>query len=87
MSKPSSQARYNRRSHNVSAIIIGESIIDSWKRTLSPDDVERAVEILRVFGLDVVYGRDPMPNAGSVEKFMGEHGRLATEIPAHEANR
>lgn len=77
LKKPSSQARYNWRTGKASAVIVGESIVDSWTRSIRRSDVERAVEILHLFGLDAIYGTDPMPFAGSAETFLHVHAELA----------
>jgi hypothetical protein len=68
--KPSSQTRWNWRSRNASAIVSGEGIVNSWQRSVSRGDAERAIEILHLFGLDSIYGLDRLPNSPSIEKFM-----------------
>jgi hypothetical protein len=68
--KPSSQSRWNRFSQNASAIVSGESIVEAWRRYVSPNDVRRAVEILELFGLDGIYDADPLPKTPFIEKFM-----------------
>ncbi len=70
LKKPSSQARYNKRSHNASAIVLGQSVVDSWMRHVNGEDLERAMAILRLFGLDAIYGSGAMPHPGSAERFM-----------------
>jgi hypothetical protein len=35
--------------------------IDDWRRTLPPAEIQRALEIVSIFGLDALYGADPMP--------------------------
>lgn len=49
-----------------SAILKGENVVDSWRKRIEPAQVERAVELLRVFGLDRLYG------AGSLPRVRGE---------------
>jgi hypothetical protein len=34
-------------------------IIDSWTRRMSREDVAKSISILRLFGLDKIYGEDP----------------------------
>lgn len=69
VSKPSTQARYNKRSNNASAIVLGESIIDSWVRSVKVESVERTLEIIQLFGLDCIYGAEPMPKPGGIHDF------------------
>jgi len=45
-----------------SAIVAGGSLIDSWRKHVAAEQVKRSVEILRLFGLDKVYGEDSMPD-------------------------
>lgn len=44
-----------------SAVALGERPVDSWVGSVDGPQVERAVEILSLFGLDHVYGEGPMP--------------------------
>jgi hypothetical protein len=44
-----------------SAIVRGESLVEGWRTEVSSDDVARAVDLLALFGLDRIYGADPMP--------------------------
>jgi hypothetical protein len=44
-----------------SAILAGGSVLDGWRRTISDEQVARAVEILGRFGLDRLYGPGPEP--------------------------
>jgi hypothetical protein len=53
-----------------SAIVVGGSLIDSWRKQISPEQVERAVEILSLFGLDSIYSRESRPNPDGVKAFM-----------------
>jgi len=46
------------------------SLLDPWRRQLSSQQVKRAVEILRIFGLDEIYTDDTMPNPQGVSRFM-----------------
>ena len=49
-----------------SAIVKGENVVDSWRKRIEPAQVARAVELLRVFGLDRIY------DAGSLPRMRGE---------------
>jgi hypothetical protein len=49
-----------------SAILHGGSVLESWRKRIEPAQIERAVELLKAFGLDRLYG------AGSLPKIQGE---------------
>jgi sulfotransferase family protein len=44
-----------------SAVVTGDDRLDSWRRHLDAHHVQRAVQFLRLFGLDELYGEDTMP--------------------------
>ncbi len=48
-------------SRHESAVVLGERPVDSWVASVDAAQTERAVEILSLFGLDRIYGEDPMP--------------------------
>lgn len=57
------------------AAVFGElkrraALLDPWRHHLTADQVARAVEILRIFGLDEIYTDDTMPNPQGVSRFM-----------------
>lgn len=43
---------------------------DDWRRRIDKAELRQAVEILALFGLDRVYGKDPMPDAGAARDMM-----------------
>jgi hypothetical protein len=45
-----------------SAIVSGDSLIDGWRKHVTDRQIDRAVEILSLFGLDKVYGHGSIPN-------------------------
>jgi hypothetical protein len=45
-----------------SAIVKGTSLIDSWRTHITDQDLEKALDILSIFGLDEIYSDDSMPN-------------------------
>jgi hypothetical protein len=55
LGSPSSSSRKD------SAIISGQDLLESWRRSVSSEQVDRAVELLSVFGLDRIYGAGSMP--------------------------
>lgn len=55
VSRPSATTRRD------SAIVSGESIVDGWRRSITEDQLTRAIRILEGFGLDRIYGRGSMP--------------------------
>jgi len=70
LGKPSSQTRRNRRSGDASPVVTGEPIIDSWQQAVDSDAVRRALEIQALFGLDQIYGSDPIPNTSAFTRFV-----------------
>lgn len=56
ISKPSNQARAN------SAIRLGESLINSWKKSVTSEEKSRALQILTSFGLESLYDEFSIPN-------------------------
>jgi hypothetical protein len=48
-------------SRKESAVYAGGSLIESWKKHITDEQVQKAVEILSLFGLQSVYSEDPMP--------------------------
>lgn len=51
-----------------SAIRVGESLIESWKKHLSHHQVRRGMEILSIFGLQNFYSDDALPLVNGDEK-------------------
>ena len=62
--KPSVQAR-KYHAGGTSAIVTGANLVDAWRKYVPPERVRRAIEILRLFGLDAIYGEDAMPLPGA----------------------
>lgn len=55
VSRPSALSRKD------SAIYTGDNLVDGWRRSLTSEQVERAVDICSLFGLDRVYATGAMP--------------------------
>jgi hypothetical protein len=53
-----------------SAIIKGTSLIDSWREHVSVQDLESALEILNLFGLEKIYSGDSMPNPAAAYELL-----------------
>ena len=53
-----------------SAIVSGGSLIDGWRKHIGDEQVKRAVEILRLFGLDKIYGQDSVPRVDQAYAMM-----------------
>jgi hypothetical protein len=51
-----------------SAVVRGEDLVRSWQRAVTKRQVRRALEILELFGLDAVYGEEPMPLVSGPEE-------------------
>jgi hypothetical protein len=45
-----------------SAVLSGERLIDGWRRHVTGSQLERAIEILNLFGLDKIYSEEDMPD-------------------------
>ena len=54
-------SRPSAMSRKTSAIKKGLSLVKTWENEISSSNIERATEILNLFGLSRIYGRDPMP--------------------------
>lgn len=54
-SKPSELSRKD------SAVISGENPLSLWRKHITEEQIERALEILSIFGLEAVYGYDDLP--------------------------
>jgi hypothetical protein len=55
-----------------SAIMTGASPIESWRDGISSRQLDRALEILQVFGLDRIYSEGPMPNVQGAYNLLAE---------------
>ncbi len=44
-----------------SAIISGNNLVGSWRKNISDDQIERAFEILSIFGLQKIYDKNNLP--------------------------
>jgi CheY-like chemotaxis protein len=62
-----------------SAVWTGDDRVASWKNKVSDEQRRRALEILKLFGLDCIYTDAPMPRMeGALEIMKGreEHNKL-----------
>jgi hypothetical protein len=59
------------------AILTGKSLTESWRDDISKEQTRQAIEILRIFGLDIIYGEDSLPNPDGVAKFRNQKRRVA----------
>ncbi|MBE9189524.1 sulfotransferase domain-containing protein [Gloeocapsopsis crepidinum LEGE 06123] len=64
LNKPSATSRQE------SAIITTGNVVDSWKKYITDEQLERAIEILSLFGLDTLYSQDPLPNISGAYTLM-----------------
>lgn len=53
-----------------SAVNTGESLIKSWQKHISTQQIDRALEIMSLFGLDGIYSADPQPNAAKAHQLL-----------------
>ena len=65
LSVPSSVSRKD------SAIVKGTNLIDSWRKQVTAQDLEKALDILKLFDLDIIYSGDSMPNISAAYEFLG----------------
>ena len=65
MKKPSLLSREG------SAVVSGERLADNWRKHVTTAQLERTIEILRLFGLDAVYSEKTMPDTGGAFTLMG----------------
>jgi len=49
-----------------SAIATGKNLIDNWRKDITDYQVQRAIEILNIFGLDRIYTKNPTPRISSI---------------------
>ena len=60
-------------SRKTSAIISGGSLIDGWRKQITGEQIQRAVEILSLFGLDSIYSQGSMPNVDGAYRVMEDN--------------
>ncbi len=57
-------------SRKESAIITGDSLIGSWKKHITNEQVKRAFDILTLFGLEKIYDEDSIPDIDNAYNIM-----------------
>jgi hypothetical protein len=77
--------RPSRVSRPKSAILSGESLVAGWRKHVTDAQLERAVEILGLFGLDEIYFEELMPNAGGARALMGAGSAKAAPEPERKS--
>ena len=60
----------SKLSRDFSAVIKGKNLIDGWQKELTTTQIEKAVEILNVFGLGQIYSDGLMPNRDAAERML-----------------
>lgn len=50
-----------------SAIVLGTDLVSSWRKSISDEQISRAVEILSIFGLQEIYAENDMPLVNGTE--------------------
>lgn len=53
-----------------SAVVIKDNLINGWRKYISSKQMQKAVEILSIFGLDSIYSQNSLPNIDSAYKLM-----------------
>lgn len=62
-----------------SAVKSGGDLIEGWRKDVDPSQAERAIDILRLFGLDTIYSLDTsMPDAGAALAMVGPRHAAAS---------
>jgi hypothetical protein len=54
--------RPSRQSKPHSSIVLGDSLVEGWRKHITQEQTHRADEILGVFGLDKLYSDESIPN-------------------------
>jgi hypothetical protein len=65
-----SMLRPSNEAFKDSAIRTGGHVIEGYKNHLSTEQIKRAIEILSLFGLDKIYGEEPMPLVNGSKAFL-----------------
>lgn len=74
--KPSALARGD------SAIMTGEDALDAWRKHVGIERMRRAMQILRVFGLDQIYHEETMPSSKAAFELLESNRTKADTGPA-----
>jgi len=69
LEKPSSMSRGD------SAVVKGKSasVVDAWRKYVTPAEARRAKEILSIFGLDAIYTEDSMPSSSAARAMLASN--------------
>lgn len=59
-------------SSRTSAIRTGDDLIESWRKQVSPGQIQRALEILKIFKLDRIYSQETMPDVHAAYEMLIE---------------
>jgi Sulfotransferase family len=49
----------------------GWEVVSRWRKKVGDDEIEAALRIMRPFGLDKIYGPEPMPNVEAAHEMLG----------------
>jgi hypothetical protein len=79
---PSQTARTGKRGEGVSSVVAGGDVLDDWRRSVSTLEVERAMEIVRLFGLDRIYGEETAPRSGAAAAAFAVASTQSSAMPA-----
>lgn len=61
------------QSRKQSAIVSGESLVDNWRKYVTDDQIERAVQILELFSLESIYSHESLPNIVNAYRAISEN--------------
>ncbi|HKW45585.1 MAG TPA: hypothetical protein VJN22_08000 [Candidatus Eremiobacteraceae bacterium] len=65
LTRPSKTTRTGQRGEGISSVVSGADAVEAWRPLVSDDDLQRAMDIVRLFGLDSIYGPEPAPRGGA----------------------
>ena len=68
MKAPSVQARVTRSGAS-SAVLTGGNVLEEWRKSITPQQLDRALALLQRFGLDAIYGAETLPRVADLTKF------------------
>jgi sulfotransferase family protein len=82
LSVPSQTARTGKRGEGVSSVVAGGDVLDDWRSSVSAQEVKRAMEIVRMFGLDRIYGEETAPRPGAAAAAFAVASTQSSVMPA-----
>lgn len=82
LATPSPTTRTGKRGEGLSSILEGHDIVGSWRKWVTDKELERALEIVSMFGLDKIYGEEPEPRTGAANAAVAVASTQSNVMPA-----